>query len=77
MSKVPQRDEIWKHRETGYLVRVISNQYNYVSFYDNEDGCDSIDIMGNGTSLKFFMEDYVFIGNGKPLDVLFEVCDDD
>lgn len=76
MSKVPQRDEIWKHKEKGHLARVVDVSWAYIDFYDTQDGYDSIEDMVNGCSIKDFMEDYVFIGNGKPLDVLFEVQDD-
>lgn len=36
MSKVPQRDDIWKHKEKGYLARVVNISGFSVSFYDNQ-----------------------------------------
>ena len=76
MSKVPQRDEIWKHKADGYLARICSTYGNTVQFYDPQDGCSSISDMENGCDRAYFEENFIFIGNGKPLSVLFEVQND-
>lgn len=76
MIKVPQRDEIWKHKEDGYLARVIYSDKIVVYFYDNKDGCRSIADMENGGTRDWFEENFIFVGNGKPIDVLFEVQDE-
>lgn len=76
MIKVPQRDEIWKHKEDGYLARVTHVSKLWVYFYDNQDGCCIIEEMENGCDRDCFEENFEFVGDGKPIDVLFEVQDE-
>lgn len=76
MTKVPQRDEIWKHKEDGYLARVTHVSKLWVYFFDNQDGSFIVDDMENGCDRAYFEENFIFIGNGKPLSVLFEVQND-
>lgn len=76
MNKVPQRDDIWKNKEEGFLARITGIGKNNIYFYDNQDGCFSIGDMENSCSLNDFKKSFIFVGDGKPLDVLFEVQDD-
>lgn len=76
MSKEPQRDEIWKHKTDGYLARVTYVDRLVVHFYDNQDGCYSITDMDNACARDCFEENFEFVGDGKPIDVLFEVADE-
>ena len=73
MSKVPQRDEIWKHKEDGYLARIIYVNKLWVYFFDNQDRCCLGGDMENSCDRVYFEKNFIFIGNGKPLSVLFEV----
>lgn len=75
MSKVPQRDEIWKHKEDGYLARVTHVSQQWVYFWDNQDVCCVEGDMENGCGFDCFKENFKFAGNGKPIDVLLEVQD--
>lgn len=46
MSKEkPDFNDVWKHKENGYLARIYDIHLGYVFFYDNQDGCKYIDIM--------------------------------
>lgn len=72
MTKVPQRNEIWKHKEDGYLARVTYAGELWVYFYDNQNGCYIIE-EENGCDRDCFEKNFVFVGKGKPLDILFEV----
>ena len=73
MSKVPQRDEVWKHKENEYLARITDVSKLWVYFFDNQDGSFIVDDMENGCDRVYFEENFIFIGDGKPLSVLFEV----
>lgn len=73
MSKIPQRDEIWKHKVDGYLARITYVSKLWVYFFDNQDGCCIDGDMENGCDRDCFEKNFVFVGNGKPIDVLFEV----
>ena len=75
MTKVPQRDEIWKHKEDGYLARITYSDEFVVHFYDNQDGCLAISNMENACEINCFKDNFVFIGNGKPINILFEMAD--
>jgi hypothetical protein len=75
MSRVPQRDEIWKHKEDGYLARITYVTKLSVYFFDNQDGSFIVDDMENSCDRVYFEENFIFIGDGKPLSVLFEVQD--
>lgn len=77
MSKEkPDFNDVWKHKEHGYLARIYDIRLGYVFFYDNQDGCKYIDIMENGSSIKNFTEDFIFVGKGKSLEFMFEVSDE-
>ncbi len=75
MSKVPQRDEIWKRKADGYLAR-ITHTSKFVNFLDNINDCFDFEEMTNFQLMEDFVENWEYVGNGKPLDVLFEVQDD-
>ncbi len=75
MSKVPQRDEIWKHKKDGYLARITAIVGDAVFYFSNENGCNNVREMEVVSWHTYFQENFVFIGNGKPLNILFEMAD--
>lgn len=75
MIKVPQRDEVWKRKEDGYLARITSS-HTFVHFLDNTNGCFDFEEMNNFQLIDDFIKDWEYVGNGKPLEVLFEVQND-
>lgn len=78
MTKVPQRDEIWKHKKYGCLARVtyIDTSRGSIYFLDNSDKNVNVEYMESVFSLDWFKENFIFVGDGKPIDVLFEVQDE-
>lgn len=73
MTKVPQQGEIWKHKQDGYLARITHVSQRWVYFFDNQDMCCTDGDMENGCDYDCFEENFEFVGDGKPIDVLFEV----
>lgn len=69
MSKVPQRDEIWKDKYTGKLIRIRGIREDSVFFFDIKKD----EIMINAFNLEVFKNFFEFVGDGKPINVLFEV----
>ena len=74
MSKVPQVEEIWKDKYDGHLVRIYRTTDDFVIFFEFEESSGNIVI--NTLSRIAFMKIFIFEGNGKPIDVLFEVIDE-
>lgn len=75
MTKVPQRDEIWKHKNDGYLARVtyIDTSMGSVYFLDSSYKDINVEDMESVCKLDWFKENFIFVGDGKPIDVLFKV----
>lgn len=72
MSKVPQRDEIWRDKVTKKLVRINGVDSKFVSCYEKFNNGS----MYMNLFIKYnFTQTFEFVGNGKPIDVLFEVVD--
>lgn len=71
MTKVPQRDEIWRDKYDGKLVRIRNFSGDYVFFFENKDN----KIWADALNLELFYKLFEFVGDGKPIDVLFEVVD--
>lgn len=72
MTKVPQRDEIWRDKCTGKFIRIHNTNIKTgfiicLEEYNNENFCSNV------YSLDDFYKLFEFVGDGKPIDVLFEV----
>ena len=70
MTKVPQRDEIWRDKVTKKLVRINGVDDKFISCYEQFNNGS----MYMNLFIKYnFIQIFEFVGNGKPIDVLFEV----
>lgn len=70
MTKVPQRDEIWREKYSGTPIRIYRVERDYICFFTIlSDGCVNLNVSGR----HVFQRAFKFAGNGKPIDVLFEV----
>ena len=74
MIKVPQRDEIWRDKVTKKLVRITCVDDEFVSCYEQFNNGN---VYINLFNKYIFIQKFVFVGDGKPIDVLFEVQDED
>lgn len=74
MTKVPQRDEIWRDKYSGDPIRIYRVERDYICFFTIlSDGCVNLNVSGR----YVFQRAFKFVGDGKPIDVLFEVQDED